>query len=139
MTGAIDAPLEGAFPGDEPSKKITGCLPSSAKGPPHHSNVRQETKIRYQSEPTLTSMYIPAETFQELLTSIVQTGRMNLLEQLPPMGTIVISNSKPKRKSPTAIKAREQQLVQLAEEALLPKQKRKVVHFLGYKDIDLTP
>ena len=84
-------------------------------------------------------MYIPAETFQELLTSIVQTGRMNLLEQLPPMGTIVISNSKPKRKSPTAIKAREQQLVQLAEEALLPKQKRKVVHFLGYKDIDLTP
>ena len=70
--------------------------------------------------------------------SIVQAVRMNPFKYLPPKGKIMISNPKPKRRWQTAIKAREQQLVRLAEEALRPKEQRMVFHFLDYKDLDIA-
>jgi len=51
---------------------------------------------------------------------------------------IMVVNHKPKRRWQTAIKAREQQLVRLAEEALRPKEQRTVFYFLDYKDMDLV-
>ena len=50
----------------------------------------------------------------------------------------MVSNPKPKSRWQTAIKAREQQLVRLAEEALRPKEQRMVFHFLDYKDLDIA-
>ena len=63
---------------------------------------------------------------------------MNPAHYLPPKGSIMIVNQKPKRRWQTAIKAREQQLVRLAEEALRPKEQRTVFYFLDYKDMDLV-
>lgn len=63
---------------------------------------------------------------------------MNPLQYLAPEGMIMVVNQKQKRRWQTAIKAREQQLIRLAEEALLPKQKRNVVHFLDYRDINIS-
>jgi len=50
----------------------------------------------------------------------------------------MVLNPKPKRRWQTAIKAREQQLIRLAEEALRPKEMRRAFHFLDYKDIDIA-
>jgi len=50
----------------------------------------------------------------------------------------MIVNQKPKRRWQTAIKAREQQLIRLAEEALASRQEKKVVNFLGYEDVDVA-
>lgn len=72
------------------------------------------------------------------LASGVQTARMNPFTFLPPKGMIMVVNHKPKRRWQTAIKAREQQLVRLAEEALRPKEQRTVFYFLDYKDMDLV-
>ena len=72
------------------------------------------------------------------LASIVHVGRMNPFSFLPPEGMIMVINKKPKRRWQTAIKAREQQLVRLAEEALRPKEQRTVFHFLDYKDMDIA-
>ena len=63
---------------------------------------------------------------------------MNPFKYLPPKGMIMVLNPKPKRRWQTAIKAREQQLVRLAEEALRPKEMRRAFHFLDYKDIDIA-
>ena len=63
---------------------------------------------------------------------------MNPYKYLPPKGMIMDANPKPKRRWQTAVKAREQQLVHLAEEALRPKDKRTVFHFLDYKDMDIA-
>ena len=63
---------------------------------------------------------------------------MNPVKFLPPKGTIMVANPKAKRRWQTAIKAREQQLVRLAEEALRPKEQRTVFHFLDDKDLDLA-
>ena len=62
---------------------------------------------------------------------------MNPVKHLPPEG-IMVSNPKAKRRWQTAIKAREQQLVRLAEEALRPKEQRTVFCFLDYKDMDIV-
>ena len=72
------------------------------------------------------------------LVSIVHVGPMNPFNFLPPEGMIMVINKKPKRRWQTAIKAREQQLVRLAEEALRPKEQRTVFHFLDYKDMDIA-
>ena len=72
------------------------------------------------------------------LRFIVQAVRMNPYKYLPPKGMIMVANPKPKRRWQTAVKAREQQLVHLAEEALRPKEKRTVFHFLDYKDMDIA-
>ena len=64
---------------------------------------------------------------------------MNPFKFLPPKGMIMVVNHKPKRRWQTAIKAREQQLVRLAEEAALrPKEQRTVFCFLDYKDMDIV-
>ena len=63
---------------------------------------------------------------------------MNPAKYLPLRGSIMIVNQKPKRRWQTAIKAREQQLIRLAEEALASRQERKVVNFLGYEDVDVA-
>ncbi len=72
------------------------------------------------------------------LISIVQAIQMNPVKFLPPKGKIMVANPKAKRRWQTAIKAREQQLVRIAEEALRPKEQRTVFHFLDYKDLDLA-
>ena len=51
---------------------------------------------------------------------------------------MMVVNPKPKRRWQTAIKAREQQLVRLAEEALRPKEQRTTFHFLDYKDMNIA-
>jgi hypothetical protein len=48
-----------------------------------------------------------------------------------------VTNPKPKRWR-TAIKARENQLLTLAKEALQEKKERKVIHFLDYIDQDIS-
>ena len=48
-----------------------------------------------------------------------------------------VTNPKPKRWR-TAIKARENQLLTLAKEALQEKKERKVIHFLDYVDQDIA-
>ena len=48
-----------------------------------------------------------------------------------------VTNPKPKRWR-TAIKARENQLLTLAKEALQEKKERKVIHFLDYDDQDIA-
>ena len=63
---------------------------------------------------------------------------MNPFKYLPPKGTVMAANPKQKRRWQTAIKAREQQLVRLAEEALRPKEQRTVFQFLDYKDMDIA-
>ena len=63
---------------------------------------------------------------------------MNPYKYLPPKGLIMIANPKQKRRWQTAVKAREQQLVHLAEEAMRPKEKRTVFHFLDYKDMNIA-
>ena len=63
---------------------------------------------------------------------------MNPFKYLPAKGTVMAANPKQKSRWQTAIKAREQQLVRLAEEALRPKEQRTVFHFLDYKDMDIA-
>ena len=48
-----------------------------------------------------------------------------------------VTNPKPKRWR-TAIKARENQLLTLAKEALQEKKERRVIHFLDYIDQDIA-
>tara|TARA_B100002051_G_scaffold76597_1_gene73142 strand:- start:2067 stop:2216 length:150 start_codon:yes stop_codon:yes gene_type:complete len=48
-----------------------------------------------------------------------------------------VTNPKPKRWR-TAIKARENQLLTLAKEAMQEKKKRRLIHFLDYIDQDIT-
>ena len=48
-----------------------------------------------------------------------------------------VTNTKPKRWR-TAIKARENQLLTLAKEALQEKEERKVINFLDYIDQDIA-
>ena len=63
---------------------------------------------------------------------------MNPFKYLPAKGMMMVVNSKPKRRWQTAIKAREQQLIRLAEEALRPKEQRTTFHFLDYKDMNIA-
>ena len=65
------------------------------------------------------------------------------LKRLVPLRTYPLSepsrvtNPKPKRWR-TAIKARENQLLSLAKEALQEKKERRVIHFLDYIDQDIA-
>ena len=55
----------------------------------------------------------------------------------PLSGPFSVTNPKPKRWR-TAIKARENQLLTLAKEALQDKKERKVINFLDYIDQDIA-
>ena len=55
----------------------------------------------------------------------------------PLSGPFRVTNPKPKRWR-TAIKARENQLLTLAKEALQEKKERRVIHFLDYIDQDIA-
>ena len=55
----------------------------------------------------------------------------------PLSGPFRVTNPKPKRWR-TAIKARENQLLTLAKEALQAKKERRVIHFLDYIDQDIA-
>ena len=55
----------------------------------------------------------------------------------PLSGPFHVTNPKPKRWR-TAIKARENQLLTLAKEALQEKTERKVIYFLDYIDQDIA-
>ena len=55
----------------------------------------------------------------------------------PLLGPFRVTNPKPRRWR-TAIKARENQLLTLAKEALQEKKDRKVIHFLDYIDRDIA-
>ena len=83
-------------------------------------------------------------------TTITQLGGFDLcplascgLKRLVPSrtsplsGPFRVTNPKPKRWR-TAIKARENQLLTLAKEALQAKKERRVIHFLDYIDQDIA-
>jgi len=83
-------------------------------------------------------------------TTITQLGGFDLcplascgLKKLVPSrtsplsGPFRVTNPKPKRWR-TAIKARENQLLTLAKEALQAKKERRVIHFLDYIDQDIA-
>ena len=59
------------------------------------------------------------------------------LKTSPLSGPFRVTNPKPKRWR-TAIKARENQLLTLAKEALQEKKERRVIHFLDYIDQDIA-
>ena len=63
--------------------------------------------------------------------------RLVPLKTSPLSGPFRVTNPKPKRWR-TAIKARENQLLTLAKEALQEKKERRVIHFLDYIDQDIA-
>ena len=63
--------------------------------------------------------------------------RLVSLRTSPLFGPFLVTNPKPKRWR-TAIKARENQLLTLAKEALQEKKERRVIHFLDYIDQDIA-
>ncbi len=72
-----------------------------------------------------------------MTTNVIRFKRLVPQETSPLLGPFRVTNPKPKRWR-TAIKARENQLLTLAKEALQEKTERKVIHFLDYIDQDIA-
>ena len=100
------------------------------------SRVRLDTHKRYPDEHT-------SATITHLggfdLCPLASCGLKRLvpLKTSPLSWPFRVTNPKPKRWR-TAIKARENQLLTLAKEALLAKKERRVIHFLDYIDQDIA-
>ena len=100
------------------------------------SRVQLDTYKRYPDEPTSTTITHLGGLY---MCPLVSCG----LKRLVPLRTSPLSepfrvtNPKPKRWR-TAIKARENQLLTLAKEALQEKKERRVIHFLDYIDQDVA-
>ena len=98
--------------------------------------VQLDTYKRYLVEPAST-------TIKHLggfdLCPLTSCGlkRFVPLKTSPLSGPFRVTNPKPKRWR-TAIKARENQLLTLAKEALQEKKERRVIHFLDYIDQDIA-
>ena len=98
--------------------------------------VQLDTYKRYLNEPVST-------TIKHLggfrLCQLASCGLKRLvpLKTSPLSGPFRVTNPKPKRWR-TAIKARENQLLTLAKEALQEKKERRVIHFLDYIDQDVA-
>ena len=98
--------------------------------------VRLDTYKRYPDEPTSTTI-THLGGFD--LCPLASGGLKRLLPSRtsPLSGPFRVTNPKPKRWR-TAIKARENQLLTLAKEALQEKKERRVIHFLDYIDQDIA-
>ena len=97
--------------------------------------VQIDTYKRYPVEPTST-------TITHLVFYLCQLASCGLKRLVPsrtsPLsGPFRVTNTKPKRWR-TAIKARENQLLTLAKEAMQEKKERRVIHFLDYIDQDIA-
>ena len=98
--------------------------------------VQLDTNKRYLNEPVST-------TIKHLggfrLCPLASCGLKRLVPSRtsPLSGPFRVTNPKPKRWR-TAIKARENQLLTLAKEALQAKKERRVIHFLDYIDQDIA-
>ena len=98
--------------------------------------VQLDTYKRYLNEPVST-------TIKHLggfrLYPLASCGLKRLVPSRtsPLSGPFLVTNPKPKRWR-TAIKARENQLLTLAKEALQAKKERRVIHFLDYIDQDIA-
>ena len=98
--------------------------------------VQLDTYKRYPDEPTSTTI-THLEGFD--LRPLASCGLKRLVPSRtsPLSGPFRVTNPKPKRWR-TAIKARENQLLTLAKEALRAKKERRVIHFLDYIDQDIA-
>ena len=98
--------------------------------------VQPDTYKRYPNEPTSTTITHLGGFY---LCQLASCGLKRLvpLKTSPLSGPFRVTNPKPKRWR-TAIKARENQLLTLAKEALQAKKERRVIHFLDYIDQDIA-
>ena len=98
--------------------------------------VQLDTYKRYPDEPTsITITHLEGFDFWPLASCGLK--RLVPLGTPPLSGPFRVTNPKPKRWT-TAIKARENQLLTLAKEALQEKKERRVIHFLDYIDQDIA-
>ena len=100
------------------------------------SRVQLDTYKRYPDEPTSTTITHPGG-FDFCPLASCGLKRLVPLKTSPLSGPFRVTNPKTKRWR-TAIKARENQLLTLAKEALLAKKERRVIHFLDYIDQDIA-
>ena len=91
---------------------------------------------RYPHEPTSTTITRLGGFYLCPLTSC-GLKRLVPLRTSPLSGPFRVTNPKRKRWR-TAIKARENQLLTLAKEAMQEKNERKLIHFLDYIDQDIA-
>jgi len=98
--------------------------------------VQLDTYKRYPVEPTSTTI-THLEGFYLCQLASCGLKRLVPLNTSPLSGPFHVTNPKPKRWR-TAIKARENQLLTLAKEALQAKKERRVIHFLDYIDQDIA-
>ena len=98
--------------------------------------VQLDTYKRYLKEPVSTTIKHPGGF---LLCPLASCGLKSLVPSRTSAlsGPFRVTNTKPKRRR-TAIKARENQLLTLAKEALQAKKERRVIHFLDYIDQDIA-
>ncbi len=98
--------------------------------------IQTDTNKRYPDEPTSTTITHLGGFY---LRPVVSLGLKRLVSlRTPPLsGPFRVTNPKPKRWR-TAIKARENQLLTLAKEAMQEKKKRRLIHFLDYIDQDIA-
>ena len=98
--------------------------------------VQLDTYKRYLNEPVSTTI---KHLGGFLLCPLASCGSKSLVPSRtsPLSGPFRVTNPKPKRWR-TAIKARENQLLTLAKEALQAKKERRVIHFLDYIDQDIA-
>ena len=98
--------------------------------------VQPDTYKRYPDEPTSTTFtHLGGFDLCQLASCVLK--RLVPLKTSPLSGPFRVTNPKPKRWR-TAIKARENQLLTLAKEALQEKKERRVIHFLDYIDQDIA-
>ena len=98
--------------------------------------VQLDTHKRYPDEPTSTTI-THLGGFDLCPLASCGLKRLVPLKTSPLSGPFRVTNPKPKRWR-TAIKARENQLLTLAKEALQEKKERRVIHFLDYIDQDIA-
>ena len=98
--------------------------------------VHLDTYKRYPDEPTSTTI-THLEGFDLCPLASCGLNRLVPSRTSPLSGPFRVTNPKPKRWR-TAIKARENQLMTLAKEALQAKKERRVIHFLDYIDQDIA-
>ena len=100
------------------------------------SRVQLDTYKWYPDEPTsITITHLEGFDFWPLTSCGLK--RLVPSRTSPLSGPFRVTNPKPKRWR-TAIKARENQLLTLAKEALQEKKERRVIHFLDYIDQDIA-
>ena len=98
--------------------------------------VQLDTYKRYLIEPVSTTIK-HLGGFDLCLLASCGLKRLVPLKTSPLSGPFRVTNPKPKRWR-TAIKARENQLLTLAKEAVQEKKERRVIHFLDYIDQDIA-